>query len=524
MRTFQLASGQLAFGQLASRSGFALMIAILFGLVFAAPAHTQWDPTNGDWGKTDPDHVRVMTWNIQDGICSTATKVENRNSWTALARIVAAMKPDVLIMQEVGDNSGNGTGSGVDTVANLETTLELFMHGGADPFEGGTVTAFVQKYDSTYDLPHIYVSTESDGFNRNVIMSRFPYGDLNGDGIDRKNDIDVVFADGYAPGGDGGIRGFMFAELDLPDTTYPGDMVVMNAHLKAGFGGSDLAQRLEASQNVAYWIDHLLNGAGTGMPDPNDKVRDIPQVTDILPENTPVIFGGDWNEDEATNGRKGPAEWLTRAQSTGGSDGTDRDRTDSMFDDARDLFTNDNDTLGNSKLDYLAWQDSIVTLRLAWIFDSSTVGGSGMPVEIEGFLGGPVPASNIAADHLPVIADFEVPSPDVTAALDPATVVAQVGGELFFDASITSHVGSSEAGDAWIDVFDPDGSPFFASNPKFGPKSWNLNPFQTKQKSNIRLNILAGKDPGPGYKVRAYVGTYPNVVSHVAEFDFELVP
>lgn len=509
---------------LASGFGAVFTVAILFGLGTASTTQAQWDPTNGDWGKTDPDHVRVMTWNIQDGICSTAWKAEQRNSWTALARIVAAMKPDVLIMQEVGDNSGNGTGSGVDSVGNLETTLELFMHGGADPFEGGTVTAFVQSYAPSYDLPYIFVSPESDGFNRNVIMSRFPFGDLNGDGIDQKNDIDVVFADGYAPGGDGGIRGFQFAEIDLPDTMYPGDLVVGNAHLKSGFGSSDLAQRLEASKNVAYWIDHLLNGAGTGSPDPNGKVRDIPAVTNILDDDTPVIFGGDWNEDEATNGRKGPAEWLTRAQSTGGTDGTDRDRTDSLFDDARDVFTNDNDTLGNSKLDYIAWQDSIATLRLAWIFDSSTITGSGMPIEIQGLLGGPVPASNIAADHLPVVADFAIPTPKVTAAFDPDSLVAQVGGELFFDASITSHVATSESGDAWIDVFDPDGTPFFASNPKFGPKAWNLNPFQTKQKSNIRLNILAGKTPGPGYKVRAYIGTYPSAVTHVAEFEFELTP
>lgn len=495
---------------------------VLLILVPALRADARWDPHNGDWNKSDPNQIRVMTWNIEDGVCSTAFKVENRLPWAGIARIVAAMKPDVLILQEVGDNSGNGTGSGVDTVANLETTIDLFLYGGTDPFNGGTVTSYVQAYDPSYDLPHVFVSADSDGFNRNVILSRFPFADLNGDGKSELDNIDLVFADAYAPGGDGGIRGFQFAEIDLPDTMYPGDLVVGNAHLKAGGSSSDQAQRLSASQNVAYWIDHLLNGAGTGAPDPNDKIRDLPEVTTILPEDTPVIIGGDWNEDEQSNGRKGPAEWLVRAQSTGGSDGTDRDRSDSTYDDARDLFTNSRDTRGSSKLDYLGWQDSITTLARSWIFESATVPSGGMPAEIVGFVGGATGASFWASDHFPVIADYDVPLPDVTVALSPDSTQAPVGGEIFFDASVTSQIAQAYSGEAWIDVFDPDDTPFFAANPKFGPKSFNLQPSQTKQKNNIRVNIPGSKTPGTGYKVRAYVGTFPGTVIHVAEFEFEI--
>jgi endonuclease/exonuclease/phosphatase family metal-dependent hydrolase len=352
-----------------------------------------------------------MTWNVQDGICRTNDKVEGLNNWTALARVVAAMKPDVLILQETGDNSGNGTGSGVDSVSQLETTVDLFFHGGADPFEGGTVTAYVQAYAPTYDLPYVFVSTRNDGFNRNVVVSRFPFSDLNGDGVSQYSDIPLLLADLYAPGGTGGIRGFMFAEMALPNDPYRGDLVMGNAHLKAGSSSGDLSDRVAAAKNVAYFIDYFYNGGGTGGPDPHNRILDSPAATTILADETPVVIGGDWNEDELTNGRKGPAAWLTQAEDADpiGSDGTDRDRSDMTYDDALNPFNNDRDTLGSSKFDYVAWQDSITRLRRAFVFNA----GNGMPAswyppEIQGFT---IPSliNSFAADHRPVIADLILP-------------------------------------------------------------------------------------------------------------------
>jgi len=379
----------------------AFLSALFSVLVVAGSAAAQFDPQNGTWGKDDPDHYRVMTWNVLDHVATDETKVEQRNAWTAIARVIAAMRPDVLVLQEAGDASG-----GVDTVGELRNVVELLFHGGTDPYRGGEVTAYVQKYAPEYDLPYIFVSTYTDGFNRNVIVSRYRFRDLNGDAVAMKSDIDVILPGGYAPGGTGGIRGFQFAEIDLPDERYPGDAVVGNAHLKAGSSGDDLSQRLVASQNVAYWIDHLLNGAGSGMPDPDGRVRDNPPVTTILDDRTPVLIAGDWNEDESTNGRRGPAEWLAAAEFAGGSDGTDRDRSDATFDDAREPFSNDPDTRGASKLDYIAWQDSIAVLQHSWILNTQEIPLSKMPPELEGFFGGPLPITNIASDHLPVLTEL----------------------------------------------------------------------------------------------------------------------
>jgi len=375
-------------------------------------ASADWDPANGQWGKTDPADLRVMTWNVDDGICRNANKSETSNAWHALARIVAAMRPDVLMIQEAGDNEGNGTPGGSDSVSQLTTTLELFFHGGSDPFLGGTVGAYVQKYAPDYDLPYIFVSSVSDGYNRNALLSRFPFADLNGDTVSQRSDIPIVLAELYVQqsgaGGEGaGYRGFMFAELDLPDQAYAGDLVVGNAHLHA-YSEYHTA-RVYTSQRVAYYIDYLFNGAGTGIPDPHGKIMDSPPATTILAAETPVIIGGDWNEDEASNGQKGPAEWMTCAEFVGGTDGTDRDRTDMTYDDARNPYNNNRSTYGSSKLDYLAWQDNIVGLRRGFIFNSGGLPSAWYPPEILGFPS-PGTISGIASPHRPVIADFMLPA------------------------------------------------------------------------------------------------------------------
>ncbi len=386
-------------------------------LLLAAPAAlAQWDPNNAQWRESDPDHLRVMTWNVQDALCSSTTrKKEQLGDWHAIVCIVASLRPDVLILQETGDNSGNGTGSGVDSVANLATTIDLFLHGGDDPFEGGAVTSFVQKYAADYDLPFVFVSSGNDGFNRNIILSRYPFADLNGDAKSQIPDIGFVAPDEWAPGGNGGIRGFMFAEIDLPDATYPGDAVVGNAHLKSGGTTDDHDERVRAAQNVGYYIYYLLGGAGGGTPDPHNKIADNPPATAILSPDTPVIFGGDWNEDEQRNGGTvGPADWLVRGGGFAGSDGTDRDTSDSRYDNALEYFTGNRTTQSSSKLDYIARWDSIATNIREFIFLSSAIPSGKAPAELLNFPtpGNPIPtlASTTASDHRPVIVDFEIPT------------------------------------------------------------------------------------------------------------------
>ncbi|MBL4591407.1 MAG: hypothetical protein JKY96_05550, partial [Phycisphaerales bacterium] len=133
----------------------------------ALPAAAQWDPSNGDWGKEVSTDLRIMSWNVQDGICRSNDKFDTLGDWNALVRIVAALEPDILILQECADNSGNGTGSGADSTSQLEIVASLFIRGGNDPFNGGApVTSYAQLFKPGFDLPFVFASTSTDAFNR----------------------------------------------------------------------------------------------------------------------------------------------------------------------------------------------------------------------------------------------------------------------------------------------------------------------------------------------------------------------
>lgn len=386
-------------------------------LCLAGLCHGQWNPAVGQWGRTDFRDVRVMAWNVRDAVCSTNTKAEGANNWCAVARIIASMKPDVLVMEECGDNSGNGSGGSADSQATLTTTLRLLIDGGADPFNGGVqVGAYVRKYDPALSYPYVYASGNSDGFNRNVIISKFPFADLNGDGRSTYDQF-ANSADLYAPGGGSGIRGWTVGELNLTASGYRGNLVIGASHLKSGGAASDFSDRLTAAQNIAYYIDYWYNGAGGTVPDPRGRIADFPQATRILDPYTPVIWGGDFNEDERDNGRDGPVLWMTRAQSTAG-DGTDRDRTDCTYDDSRDPLNSSSanrNTQGSSKLDYLCYQDSIAVLRRSFVYNSVSGGPPAYPPEMIGYPTVAL-ASTTASDHRPVIGDFILPLPDAPAA------------------------------------------------------------------------------------------------------------
>ena len=395
------------------------LVAALAGVLslgaLAPGAAAQWDPANGDWDKSNPDHLRVMTWNVEDNFRYEINKLvpATFSAWDAIVRKIAAMKPDVLILQECGDGVG-----GVDSVGELLIAADLLLNGGPDPSgftPGGVATSYVKLYlppGDSFDLPHVFISTDTDGFNRNVILSRFPFTDLNGDFVSQYSNIPSISSAGtYACGGDGGIRGFQFAEIDLPDGVYPGDVVVGNAHLKSGGDSNDRFQRLCAAQNVAYFIDAFYNGLGTATVDPDLKISGDQSGMSVLPPETPVIYGGDWNEDESTNGRKGPAEWLTEAEfSDPASDGVDRDRSDAEYDAAARVFSGTTGTLGGSKLDYIAWQDSVAVEIRSFIFDSADLPFTAYPSPAfdSGFSMSSLSA--FAADHRPVIVDFELPT------------------------------------------------------------------------------------------------------------------
>jgi len=410
-------------------------LSLILAVSSAAAANAQFDPAEGQWGKLDPGHVRVMTWNVEDGVCSSNFKTNSVGDWNAIVRILASMRPDILILQETADNSGNGTGSGLDSVPDMLTTIDLMFQGGMDPFRGGEVSSYIQMFSeaSDYDLPHVFVSELSDfgfnnGFNRNVILSRWPFADLNGDGVSTYNDIPFLIAPFTS--GNGGIRGSQFAEIVLPDDQFGGDLVIGNAHFKSGGGSGNENQRVTAGKNVGYFIDNFYNGAGSGMVDPNNDIFDSPSPTMILDDLTPVIFGGDLNMDNDApllnpDNIKAAPEWLAEGPNEGGVDGSDRDRTDMAFDGARSRIITFNGQvvegtpLTNSagKIDHLIHQDSIITIANSFVFDAFELNGV-FPAPVQTYPGQGFNVSRDAAAHLPVIVDYIFPEPVETLPAD----------------------------------------------------------------------------------------------------------
>ena len=211
--------------------------------------------------------------------------------------------------------------------------------------------------------------------------------------------------------------------------------------------------RDRASRNIALLHRHYFNGAGTGTSDPNGAVL-VPTTGTLLGENTPVIWGGDLNDQPF--GAFHPAERMTAAGVIGGSDGTDRDRSDAAFDSAFHPVTFDSSTQSSSKLDYICWQDSIASTRRSFVFRSS---GSNMsvakiPEPARSFPVSPLSISSISSDHRPVVVDFILPeSENCVGDLDG-------DGTIGF-ADLNAFTAAFQSGDSAGDL-DGDGSVGFA--------------------------------------------------------------
>ncbi len=355
-----------------------LVASVLF---CAATPASAFDPANGDWAKDDPDNLRVMTYNVYQGIGvgmsttpATANTIGSQHAYLGL--ICAALDPDVLCLQEIKCETPA-------TQAQAQTALQTWAN----------------SYLGTGR--HVYVSSATDGHNRNAVVSRYPFADLNGDGQALRHDIFLFpgpddLPPGTPPGGH--LRGWLQAEIDLPDDVYRGDILVVSGHLKCCGGAANMAERLTAAQNMAYWINASFN-----------DTTDIFSPPQPLADATPVVLCGDLNEDEDANGRYGPVAWLAGWTPTP-DDGTDRDDTSMQVAAAAEPFNGSLKTyLGSSRLDYVLTQDAIAPVASAFLFDSQRAAQHGaLPATLATVLNG-ANASTLASDHLPVIVDLGLP-------------------------------------------------------------------------------------------------------------------
>ena len=110
-----------------------------------------------------------------------------------------------------------------------------------------------------------------------------------------------------------------------------------------------------------------------------------------------------------------------------GTDGTDADRTDSTFDSVSDPFTGNTDTRGGSKLDYIAYQDSVGTAINQVVLYTNQIPAGQFPPEMASFsLAGLL--SGLGSDHQAVFVDFALPAPAIAACPGDLDDSGDVGG------------------------------------------------------------------------------------------------
>jgi PKD repeat protein/endonuclease/exonuclease/phosphatase family metal-dependent hydrolase len=181
-------------------------------------------------GSTHAQQVKVMQWNVLGGL---GRKSNNTNAQAqAIARIVNFNQPDVLLFNEVDANNQSAS---VNEAAIIDWVTNNVPYLGTQP----GVTFYVKA------------STQSDGFERNAAISRFP----------------ILAAVNY----NDGLRGLHSLRLQLAGAN---QLQVYHAHLKCC---NDDCPRKQAE--AQFDSDIIRTWAATN--------------------SLPYIFAGDWNEDES---------------------------------------------------------------------------------------------------------------------------------------------------------------------------------------------------------------------------------
>jgi len=351
--------------------------------------------TAGDYSKNNVSHVRVMTWNVfgrlgdPNEVNTPWTDSQMGSALAAVNLVVAAMDPDILLLQECGDLNTSPSYSTV--LSNMQSWRNANRPGFA-----------------------LHVGNEGGGIYC-AILSRWSFASINGDGISQHHDMPSLSpgpGGDWPPGGDGGIRGWVQAEINLPDDCFFGNLYVGCSHFKAGGTSSDETQRVTAAKNIAAYIHYALN-LGT---DPLNIIPDAQMPPQPLASNTPVVWGGDFNTALGTN----PVDILKRNNPASGTDGTDRDGGDSWRSDAATAYNGTSAThSGGNRLDWILAQDAVsgVSVNATFIFDTNRIPRIGSTMHVDktppnmlGLLNNAF-ISTTASDHYPVIADVVLPAP-----------------------------------------------------------------------------------------------------------------
>jgi endonuclease/exonuclease/phosphatase family metal-dependent hydrolase len=177
---------------------------------------------------TDEFQFRILSWNVKFG---SIFPPEGRRH-AGFARIVRAVNPDVIVLQEVNPREADRLAKIMDRIIPLGHSRLWEVHGGSD----------------------------------NVIISRYPL-------LQRQRELVVPRPFPSFPEFHNGQG---MALVDLPDQLSDADVYIVAMHNRSRTGEENIRQRQKQSDSIVRWIRNL-------------------REEQAIAENTPIIVAGDMN-------------------------------------------------------------------------------------------------------------------------------------------------------------------------------------------------------------------------------------
>jgi len=285
--------------------------------------------------KDDASDLRVVTYNVN------FDTIFEPAFQPAFSRVVNALQPDILNLQEI-----------LQPASNVATLLDSLL-----PLSGGEQWHTVSRSD-------------------NVIASRFP----------------ILNSSSFALGG-------VVALVDLPDATYPADILVTNDHWACCF--SESTRQIEAERSIEH-LSSIREDAwlfSVAADTPIVTVGDLNIVGSGQPLTT--LLTGEFIEDfpGIPIDPALPPDW----------DGTSFTNANPFHNDGNSVnwtWRNDSSPFPPGVLDYIVYSDSVLTTGNEFVLNTDTLtagqladtGLQSDDVILQPSIG--------RFDHLPVVVDF----------------------------------------------------------------------------------------------------------------------
>ena len=332
-----------------------LLSILLTIIAFPLPQSSVLGNTGTFIDRQQPTDLRVVSYNV---LWDSIFPDRDATQADKFARVVNALAPDILNLQEIGNPFSVLPPKSASDVQNLMNTIA--------PLAGGASW---------------YVHKGGD----NVIVSKYPLS------LTRTN---------TDPSGN---KYQAIALVDLPDDQFPNDFYLMNNHYKCcgSEGGSEDALRQQQSDAIVSWLHDVRTPGGyvnLAPGTPFAVVGDLNMVGGLGSLNT-LIDGNIY--DEANYGSDSPPDWdgsfLTDAHpvhnTTGSTDYTWRD---------------DSSQFAPGRLDYVIYSDSVLDVENKFVLN--TVSMTSAQREASGLQQKDVTLGNSTSnfDHLPLVVDFRI--------------------------------------------------------------------------------------------------------------------